>query len=393
MSFTLDPSVTFLNHGSFGAVPRPVREHAAALRERQERDPVHFFLDELEPLLDETRASVAELVGARASDLVLVPNATTGANTVLASLAFFPGDEILVTNHGYNAVSNAARRWAARSGARVVVANIPFPIGDASLVLPAILGQISPRTRLAIIDHVTSPTGLVLPIDAIVRALDDRGIDVLVDGAHGPGMLPLALDELGAAYYTGNFHKWICAPRGAAFLHVRRDRQALVQPLVTSHGFNSRRATRSRYLIEADWTGTVDPTSILSVPAAISFLNSQPGGLNAVMAKNRALALSARRTLAAALGATLPCPDDMVGSLAAVPLPDATGEPPAPRFLYADPLHNALYERHHIQVPILSFPRWPHRYVRVSAHLYNEPAHYEALARALLTELSKNEKI
>jgi len=271
---------------------------------------------------------------------------------------------------------------AARAGARVVVAPVPFPLEAPDQALAAILGRVGPRTRLALVDHVTSPTGLVLPIDRVVSELSARGVDALVDGAHAPGMVPLDLHALGAAYYAGNCHKWLCAPKGAGFLHVRRDRQAGVRPLVISHGANSRRTDRSRFRLEFDWTGTADPTAYLAVPEAIRYMGSLlPGGWPALMAHNRGTALAARDRLCAALGIPPPAPDSMIGSLAAVPLPP--GFPPAPDGNERDPLHTVLFERFGIEVLVFTWPALAARILRVSAQLYNTPADYERLADAL----------
>ena len=390
----LEAGLDFLNHGSFGSCPAPVRETQRAFQERMEREPVRFFVKDLEGLLDASRAAIASLVGCQPLDLALVPNATFAVGSVLASLPLGPGDEIVVTDHGYGACNNAAKRWAERAGARVVVAAVPFPLGSREDVTAAVMAALSPRTRLLLVDHVTSPTGLVLPIDDLVRGAHARGVEVMVDGAHGPGMLPLALDALGADYYTGNLHKWICAPKVAAFLHVRRDRQAATRPLVISHGASSARVDRSRFLIEFDWMGTSDPSAILAVPAAIAFMEALlPGGLRAVMDENRALALRGRAILCDALGVAAPAPDDMIGALAAVPLPDPPRFVPPVSALYADPLQDALVARHRIQVPIVPWssatPGAPRRLVRISAQRYNTAAQYERLAAALAAELAR----
>ena len=385
----LDPNVTFLNHGSFGSCPRPVLDFQRTLRDRLERQPIQFLVRELEPQIDSARAELARFVGADPDNLVFVANATTGMNAVLRSLPLAPGDEILVTDHEYNACRNAVNFAAERAQARVVVAAIPFPLSNPSDVLERLLERISPRTRLVVIDHVTSQTGLVLPLETIVRAFAGRGIDTLVDGAHAPGMVPLNLESLGAAYYTGNCHKWICAPKGAGFLHVRRDRQALVRPAVISHGANSPRTDRSRFQIEFAWTGTHDPTAFLSVPEALRVMGSQlPGGWPELMQRNRVLALAARQTLCDALRIQPPCPAEMVGSLASLPMPDAPESQPSTSPLYLDPLQDRLLERYGIEVPFIPWPAWPRRLLRISAQLYNSLAQYERLARALVAELA-----
>jgi len=384
----LDPKITFLNHGSFGSCPRTVLEFQQGLRDRLEREPVKFLVRDLEGLLDEARAALARFVGAQADNLVFTANATSGVNTIVRSLSFAPGDELLVTDHEYNACRNALDFAAGRAGATVVVVAIPFPIESAEQIVQSILGRVTPRTRLALIDHVTSPTGMVLPIARLVRELAARGVDTLVDGAHAPGMVPLDLSALGAAYYTGNCHKWLCAPKGAGFLHVRPDRRELIHPLSISHGFNSRRTDRSRFLLEFGWTGTADPTACLTVPEALRFMGGlMPGGWPEIMAQNRALALTAQKILCQTLRIGAPCPADCIGSMAAVPVPDNSPaeRPAAPLFL--DPLQDALWAGHGIEVPVNPWPAFPKRLLRISAQLYNSPAQYQLLADALKKNL------
>jgi isopenicillin-N epimerase len=392
--------VTFLNHGSFGACPAPVLEAQAEWRARMEREPVRFLAGEWEQHLDVARGRLAEFLGADADDLALLTNATVGINAVLRSIAptLAPGDEILTTDHEYNACLNAAREVAAAAGARLVVAHVPFPLRDDEQVVDAILAAVTPRTRVALISHVTSPTALIFPIARLVAMLAERGVDTLVDGAHAPGMVPLDLSELGAAYYVGNGHKWLCAPKGTGFLHVRPDRQPLIRPLAISHGANSPRTDRSRFRLEFDWTGTADPTPFLALPAALDFLGSLlPGGWPAVMAHNRELALAGRRSLLATLASDEPAPEAMIGAMAAVVLPASLGvsapEIPAdapPDSTYPpDPLHDLLLERFGVEVPISAWPHMPEpdiprlRLVRISAQLYNSPADYQRLAAAL----------
>ncbi len=385
----LDPGVVFVNHGSFGACPRPVLDAQTRLREQMEREPVRFFTREAPRLLRDAREALGAFIGADADDLAFVPNASTGLNAVLRSLPLDDRDEILVTDHEYNATRNAAERAARRRGARVVVARVPFPLPGGSgpeQVVGAVLEAVGPRTRLAVVDHVTSQTGLVLPVERLVAELHARGVDVLVDGAHAPGMLPLDLRALGAGYYAGNCHKWLCAPKGAGFLFVRRDRQPLVHPTVTSHGANAPVAEGNpRFRAEFDWTGTDDPTPALCVPEALRFVAGlAPGGWREIRERNRRLALEARRLVADALGTAPPCPDEMIGSLAAVPVPDDGSFAPAQATsaLSLDPLHEALHARG-IQVPVLSCPAHPGRLLRISAALYNDRSDYEYLAQAL----------
>ena len=380
----LDPAVVFLNHGSFGSCPQVVLDHQTEFRQRLERQPITFFVRELEGLLDEAITALARFIGVDPADLALVPNATTGVNTVLRSLDFKPGDELLVTDHEYNACRNALNFVAERTGARVVVAHLPFPLKSPEEVVDAVVGAATSRTKLLLIDHVTSQTGMVLPVAEIVRRFADLGIDTLVDGAHAPGMIPLDLNSLGAVYYTGNCHKWICAPKGAGFLHVRRDRQQLIRPLVISHGANSPRMDRSRFRIEFGWMGTSDPSAVLCIPKALEYLATLiQGGWPAIMRRNRELALAGRAVLCQALGIEKPCPDEMIGSLASLPIPDALSLSPTKSPLYLDPWQDELLAQYRIEVPIIPWPAPPKRLLRISAQLYNSLPQYELLASAM----------
>ncbi len=385
--WTLDPSVAFLNHGSFGACPRAVLEVQQRFREQMEREPVRFFMREVQPLLEESRGELARFVGAEPSDLAFVANATTGVNSVLRSLRFAPGDELLVTNHEYNACRNAMDYVAERRGARIVVARIPLPIESADQVVEAVVGRATERTRLAMLDHVTSPTALVFPIERIVRRLAERGIDTLVDGAHAPGMIPLELDRLGAAYYTGNCHKWLCAPKGAGFLHVRGDRQEGLHPAVISHGLNTNRPDSLPLHDEFDWTGTSDPSAWLCVGESIHFLEGlMPGGMSALIERNHRLALRAREILRDSLGTEAVCPAEMIGSMAVVSLPEeeeaAASIDPDTTPVFVPRLQTDLLERYGIEIPIYYWPAAPRRLVRLSAQAYNDESQYERLAEA-----------
>jgi len=345
----------------------------AALRHEMEREPVDFLDETLPARLDSARRDVAAFVGADPADLVFVPNATAGVNAVLRSLSLDSGDELLVTGHTYAACRKTAEFVAARTGARLVTAPLPFPLREEEEIVAAVLGSVSARTRLALLDHVTSPTALVLPIARLVDELQARGIDTLVDGAHAPGMVPLELSKLGAAYYTGNAHKWLCAPKGAAFLHARRDRQPQLHPTIISHGY------ARGFRAEFDWMGTCDPTPWLCIPEALRFIGGLlPGGWPQVMAHNHDLAVRARRLLLEIFAIDAPCPETMLGSMASLPLPAPAVGSPASHLDYKG-LHAWFRERgleawfHPQPVPVL----------RLSAQLYNHLGEYRGLADLL----------
>ncbi len=355
-----------------------------------EREPVRFLTLEAPTLLAEAREVLGQFVGASPEGLAFVPNATTGLNAVLQSLSLAAGDELLVTDHEYNASRNVLEYVAARHAARVVVISIPFPIANADLILEAVMRSVTARTRLALLDHVSSHTAFVFPIRELICELEARGVPVLVDGAHAPGMLDLDIDALAPSYYTGNCHKWICAPKGAGFLWVREDRRESVRPAVISHGANAPVPRSERFRAEFDWMGTTDPSAALAVPDAIRFLEALlPGGWEEIRARNHALALEGRRLLAEALEVEVPCPDEMIGSMAVIALPASSRFPisEGAHVFGRNALHDALFRDHRIEVPVLLDPAGKTRLVRVSAQLYNTRIDYEGLASALLALL------
>jgi len=370
--WALHPNITFLNHGAFGSCPRPVLQRQHTLQNHIENQPVRFFVDEFEPLWDAARTELARFLGTSPDRLVFVRNATEGVNILLRAFPWQPGDEVLVTDHEYNACRNALHRIATEHHARIRIVQIPFPIPGPDAVLNSLLNALSPHTRLALLDHVTSPTGLVFPIETIVPTLRQHGVEVIVDGAHGPGLLPLQLDALNCLGYTGNCHKWLCAPKGAAFLCVRPDFQTRVRPLITSHGANSNRTDRSRFLLEFGWMGTMDPTPWLCVPEAIRTVGSLlPGGWPAIQQRNRTLALHLRNRLCQLFQIPPPAPDSMLAAMVAIPLPPAAPDD-IPRIRNGlDPLCDLLWQQHRIEVPVFPWPQPPARVLRVSTHLYN----------------------
>jgi len=379
----LDPAVDYLNHGSFGACPNAILKKQAELRARLEREPMDFFVRELPGLFAEARAALAGFVGADGDDLAFVPNATAGVNAVARSLAFEPSDELLTTDHVYAACKKTLDYVAARAGARVVVASVPFPLRSEEEVVSAVLSRVASHTCLAMLEHVTSTTALIFPLERLVRELSALGVDTLVDGAHALGMIPLDLTRIGAAYYTANAHKWLCAPKGAAFLHVRRDRQKGLHPVSISHGYAGGEA---RFKDEFDWTGTVDPTAALSIPDCIAYLGGLvPGRWPALMEANRALALKARTAICEALGVASPAPSSMLGAMASVPLPVSGPTTPA-QSLGREALADWMRARG-VEPWFYDWPAGRGKVVRVSAQLYNTEEQFVRLAGLLAEAL------
>ena len=383
----LDPELVFLNHGSFGATPRAVMEEQRKWQRQMERNPVGFMEDELPAMLDRARVAVGHHLRCDPDDLALIENATSGVNGVLRSLRFAPGDELLVPDHAYKACRNVLDYVASRSNARVVTVEIPFPIEGPEVVIERVLDAVTDRTALAMLDTVTSPTGLRMPFEPLIEELERRGIQVLLDAAHGIGLLDLHLDDLGASYTVTNAHKWLCAPKGCAILHVRSDRQEDLVPLIISHGRTVPLGDTSRFRHEFDWMGTRDPTAWCTLPFTIEFLGKlHPGGWTGIMSDNHQLAIRARRVIAERLGLEIPCPDSMISALATLILPDRNDSSHLSHD-DEDPLHRWLADRG-VQVPVWTWPSPAGRYIRVSSHLYNSIEQYAHLADMLVQGLS-----
>jgi isopenicillin-N epimerase len=372
--FALEPDMAFLNHGSYGAAPKEVLAVQAALRQRLESQPVRFMSRELPGRLAEAGAVLAEFVGAQPADLAFVENATAGCNAVLRSLRLKPGDEVLITDHIYPAVRNILRHVTAESGALLVEAHLPFPLQGLQPVIDAVTAKITDCTKLVVLDHITSPTATILPVVEIAAAAKKVGAKVLLDAAHAPGQIDFDVTALGADWVTGNAHKWLYAPKGAAFLWAAADAQEGLHPTVISHGFGK------GFQAEFGWTGTRDPSAWLAVPAAIAFYKGIGDG--AVRRHNQDLARRAADLLIARLGTGPASPPSMRGAMATIELPtNLPGEVEAGRALNA-----RIWEKHRIEVPIFAFAG--KLWVRISAQVYNELAEYEALADALKKELN-----
>jgi len=371
--FLLEPGMAFLNHGSYGAAPKEVLAVQSDLRHRLESQPVRFMSRELPQRLADASAALADFVGAEPADLVFVENATAGCNAVLRSLRLKPGDEILITDHIYPAVRNILRHVSAESGALLVEVHLPFPVNGPTEVLEAVTAKLSACTRLVVLDLITSPTATILPVAEIAQAARAVGAQVLVDAAHAPGQIDFDVTALGADWVTGNAHKWLFAPKGAAFLWADPGSQADIHPTVISHGYGK------GFQAEFTWTGTRDPSAWLAVPAAIDFYRKI--GDRAVRNHNQDLARRAAELLVAKFGTLTASPASMRGAMATIALPTALpGDIDTAKALNA-----RLWERHRIEVPIFGFA--DRLWVRISAQVYNEMSEYEQLAEALRREL------
>lgn len=374
----LDPEITYLNHGTVGATPRRVLAAQQAIRDEIERSPSAFLLRDLvnyvgppteKPgLLREAAAAVGRFLGARGEDLVFVENVTVGVNAVLRSLSLAPDDEILLTDHAYGAVANAATFAARERGARVVTVPLPWP-PDTDAVCAEIAEAFTSRTRLAVIDHVASQTAVVFPARRIAALCRERGVAILVDGAHAPGAIPLEIPSIGADWYVGNLHKWAWAPRSCGFLWAAPARRKDLHPPSVSWGLDK------GFVHEFDWTGTRDPSPCLAAPAGIAFL--QEMGVEAVQAWNRELARDAARTLTGRWETEPEIDPQGFGAMSLVPLPVVFGFTEAE----AIRLRHALLVEDRIEVPVHV---WKGRlWVRISAQIYNDRDDVDRLAQAV----------
>jgi isopenicillin-N epimerase len=315
--FLLNPQVAFFNHGSFGACPKPVFEEYQRWQRELEWEPVDFLGRRREKLLEEAKAKLAEYVNAPADDMVFVVNATQGINTVARSLRLKPGDEILTTNHEYGAVNKTWQFVCEKTGAKFIEHHISLPVTTHEAFVEAFWADVTPRTRVISISHITSPTALIFPIAEICRRAREAGILTVIDGAHAPGQVPVDLERIGADFYSGNCHKWLSAPKGSGFLYVRAEHHPIIDPLVISHGWVPEGTLVSRN----EWQGTRDIASFLSVPAAIEFqaqhhwdLVRQRCHRMAVDLHNRVAGLTGLPPIAADL-------DLWFGQMIAIPMP------------------------------------------------------------------------
>jgi isopenicillin-N epimerase len=365
----LDPKVAYLNHGSFGALPLPVADAAAQLRGEVERNPADLLVRRLQSGIETARERVAGLLGANPSDLVFVDNATTGTATVLACLApsWAPDDEVLTTDHCYNAVGTQLEVLSQRYGLRVLSAHVAMDADSSEAVVAGIVERMTERTRLLVVDGIASASGLHFPVAEIVAAAHERGIPVLVDAAHMPGQVAVDLTATDADFWVGNLHKWVCCQRALAVLSVNPRWQTTIRPLVPSHGYTG------GFQPAFDWTGTHDPVPVLSVPAALDFWEKI--GWETARVRQRELVDAGAATLAAALGTTSPRPPGMTAAMRIVALPVELSPAAGER------LSQRLLIEHRVEVGFTSL--YGTRWLRVCGQLYNTPGDYERLAAVL----------
>lgn len=369
--FLLRPEVTYLNHGSFGACPRPVFEEYQALQRELEEEPVEFLFRRIDALLGPAREELAAFVGASANDLVYVSNATTGVNIVARSLLLGKDDEVLTTDHEYGAMNRMWRFVCARRGARYVECALPLPVASAEEIVERIWSAVTARTRVLFLSHITSSTALTMPVAALARRARDAGIVTLIDGAHAPGQIPLDIDALGADFYVANCHKWMMAPKGAAFVHARRPMQHLVKPLVVSWGREDTTPGPSSFVSELEWQGTRDIAPFLAVRAAIRFMADHDW--DRVRAACRELVLEAREKIGALTGLEPITPDgeDWFKQMSSIPLPQCDTQK----------LQRELFDRFGVEIPCITWKDRP--FVRISAQGYNTAADVNRLVDAL----------
>ncbi|QOJ00487.1 MAG: aminotransferase class V-fold PLP-dependent enzyme [Phycisphaeraceae bacterium] len=396
----LDPGLTFLNHGSYGAVPRVVAEEQARLRSRVERDPVRFYKADLEPLMDGMRGAVGRFVNCPPGTIAPMVNATVAIATILHQTAWREGDEVLVTDHEYMSGLNELSRLGASRGVRTVTAHVPFPGPSAGDVLASLERAITPRTRMMMVSWITSATSLVFPIREVVALGRSRGITVLVDGTHAPGQVPVDIAGMDPDYFVGSFHKWVSAPKGTGFLYVPERLQEGFRTICLSSRAHKVRPERALFLRDSDYMGTDDYTAILSVPSAVRFFEEvMPGGWPAVMAHNHDLVLKGREIVLDALETPEPAPATMIGTMATVVLPEAPASLAGRPTVYDDPIQDALVERHGCVAPVWRFmpSSGPHagrglRVLRLSAQVYNTLDDYHRMASALSEELDRERR-
>ncbi len=367
----LDPDFLTVNHGSFGATPKSVRAAQRDWQDQMERQPSRFMSTVYPSAIRDAADALGSFLNAKGNDIAFVDNATTGCNAVLRSIEIRPDDEVLVLSHAYGAVRNTVRFVTEQCGGRITEARLPFPDPTEDGLLQAVTDAITPRTRIAVIDHVTSGSAIVLPVQRIVAALHSAGVQVLIDGAHAPGQIDLDLSAIDADWYVGNCHKWLCAPKGCAFLHARPDAQSGLHPGTISHGYGQ------GFLAEFDWTGTTDPSRFLAIKSAIDF-HQRLGG-STMRLRNKTLAAQGAELVAQRLNTQVATKGAVAGAMATIRLP--VDDPTATHALALR--RRLMAAGTDAPVHVLDGAIW----LRLSAFAYNELDDYSKLADIVATTL------
>ncbi len=377
--FLLDPAIVFLNHGSFGATPRPVFESYQRWQLELEREPVDFLGRKANELLRNSRIILADYLGTQADNLVYVTNATTGINIIARSLQLNQGDEVLSTDHEYGAMDRTWQFLSQKRGFKYINYTIPIPLTSQDDFIETFWRQVTPSTRVIYLSHITSPTAMILPIETIIQRARRAGILTVIDGAHAPGQIPLALDALGADFYVGNLHKWFCAPKGSGFLYVRPSAQNLIEPLIVSWGYDHGNSTASNFVSMVEWSGTRDLACFLAVPDAVQFLKDHDWP--SIRTACHTFAQKARHEIIKLSGLPALYPDstEWYSQMGTAPLPDSTD---------TGILSSRLFQEFKIEIPIVAFGS--HKLVRFSLQAYNTEEDVDKLIHALKILLSQN---
>lgn len=366
----LDDQMHFLNHGSFGACPREVLAAQQEWRERMEHRPINFLVRELPGLIRSSAAELAAFLGTDANDLAFVENATAAVNAIIRSYPWQSGDEILMSCHAYPAVKNAVRFVAMQFHLTVREFSFSFPLQDTDEIVQSFTASIGQKTRLAIIDHVSSPLAIIYPLEKLLAVCRWHGVKSLVDGAHAPGMIPLNIQQLNADWYVGNCHKWLFAPKGCAFVWAAKQVQPYLQPTVISLRMDE------GYPLSFDWVGTRDASAWLSITAALGFYQSVGG--DEIPKQLHKFVIDMAQMLAADWGVELPAPSEQFAAMVTLPLPI----PGKWNQGMANQLRDSVWQRYQIEVPLFVLNE-DQIWCRISAQLYNKEAEYKALSVAI----------